>query len=147
MGAKIEKWIILFFLLYPANVAFANPVFFDPITDVPYIMALGSAIAVEVCLTAIILLFFDMSPKPVFFALYAGNLAAYFAVFLPLLDALSSLLIVEAIIVAVDGALIKLISLHDTFHLDTFIKLKWKYAFIAAGIGNLVSYSVGAVIV
>ena len=147
MDSKIEKWIILFLLLYPANIAFANPAFFDPLTDIPYIIALGSAIAVEVCLTVIILFFFDMSPKPVFFALYAGNLIAYFAVFLPLLDALSSLFVVEAIIVAVDGALIKLISLHETFQLDTFTKLKWKYAFIAAAIGNFVSYSVGAVIV
>jgi hypothetical protein len=86
-----------------------------------------------------------MSPVPVFLILFAGNLGIYFVVFVPVLDAMISLLVAEMLIVGLEGTFIKLISLSEIFQLETFTQLKWKYAFIIAAVGNIVSYYVGAV--
>ena len=143
----MRKWIVLFLLFFPATVAFANPVIvFDPISAFAYVMVLGSTLGLEVCITTILLLFFHMSPVPVFFALLIGNLAVYFGVFTVLLDAVPSLLIAEVVIVTIEGAFIKLISFFDRFQLETFTRLKWRYAFISAVVGNVVSYYAGTII-
>lgn len=140
----MRKWVLLFLLLYPASVAFANPVI-DPMSDLPYIIVLGSAFFLEASIITISLFFLSMSPVPVFFALLAGNSAIYFTIFLPVLDANLSLPAAEALIVGLEGIFIKLISLSETFQLETFTSLKWKYAFIIAAFGNIVSYYVGTV--
>jgi len=145
-GEKMRKWSILFLLLCSAGVAFANPIIIDPIGGLAYVIVLGSAIGVEVAIITILLFFFDMSPAPVFIALFIGNLTVYFAVFLPLLDAVSNLWVAEGLIVALDGVLIKAISRYELFQLETFTQLKWEYAFLIAAVGNIVSYYVGAVI-
>lgn len=140
----MRKWVLLFLLLYPASVAFANPTI-GPVTGLAYVMVLGSAMGLETSITTILLLFLSMSPVPVFFALLAGNLTIYFAVFLPVLDTNLSLLAAEAIIVGLEGTFIKLLSLSETFRMETFSLLKWRYAFIIAAVGNTVSYYVGTV--
>ena len=86
-----------------------------------------------------------MSPLPVFLILFAGNICFYFAIFVPILGAITSLLVAEIAIVGIEGTFIKLISLSDIFQLETFTQLKWKYAFIIAAVGNIASYYVGTV--
>jgi len=140
----MRKWVFLFLLLYPASAALANPVI-DPISGLGYFMVLGSAFALEASIMTILLFFAHMSPVPVFFALLAGNLGIYFVVFVPLLDAALSLLVAEMLIVGLEGTFVKLISSFEVFQLETFTQLKWKYAFIIAAVGNIVSYYVGAV--
>jgi hypothetical protein len=49
-------------------------------------------------------------------------------------------------LLALDGIVIKIICLYDTFQQETFKGLKWEYAFLIAAVGNIVSYYVGAVI-
>jgi len=142
----MRKWVLLFLLLYPASVAFANPIIIpDPMGGLAYVIVLGSAMGLEVSIMAILLFFLSMSPVPVFFALLAGNLAIYFVVFLPILDTNLSLLAAEIIIIGLDGTFIKLLSLSETFRMETFKLLKWRYAFIIAALGNTVSYYVGTV--
>ncbi len=139
---KMRKWVLLFLLLYPASIAFANPVI---IPDPANIIVLGSAFFLEASIMTILLFFFHMSPVPVFLTLFAGNLGIYFVVFVPVLDANLSLLAAEMLIVGLEGTFIKLISLSEIFQLETFTLLKWKYAFIIAASGNIVSYYVGTV--
>jgi len=141
----MKKFFAIFLVLFSAKVAFANPVVFDPIGSVGYFMVLGGAITAEVCLVTLLLLFFDMSVKPLFLALFLGNLVLYFAVFLPLLELLPSLWMAEVLIVAADGILIKVISLCELFQEASFKGLKWKYAFLIGMLGNLISYYVGTV--
>jgi len=136
----MRKWFFLFLLFYPASVAFANPVV---IPDPANIIVLGSALFLEVSIMTILLFFLHMSPVPVFLALFAGNLGIYFAVFVPVLDAMLNLLVAEMLIVGLEGTFIKLISLSEIFQLETFTLLKWKSAFIIATVGNIVSYYVG----
>ena len=109
-------------------------------------MVFGSALWLEVSITTIILLFFNLSPVPVFVALLIGNLGVYFGLFGPLLDETTNLLMLEMMIVVIEGTFIKFISLIEAFQLETFTKLKWKYAFLSAAIGNVVSYYVGVVV-
>ena len=134
--------VILFF----AEAAYGNPVIIinDPITSLSYVMVLGGAITVEACIVTLLLLFFDMSLKPLFWALFFGNLALYFVVFLPLLEFLPNLWMAEVLIVAADGAMIKGLSLHEIFQENDFKAVKWRYALPIAMLGNSLSYCVGA---
>jgi hypothetical protein len=143
---KMKKFFVIFMVLFSAKVAFANPVIVDPLGSISSVIVLGGAITVEACLATLLLLFFNMSVKPLFLALFFGNLVLYFMVFLPLLDLLPSLWMAEALIVAADGIMIKAISLCEMFQEMDFKGLKWKYAFLIGMLGNSVSYYVGAVI-
>jgi hypothetical protein len=141
----MKKFLVIFMILFSAKVAFANPVVFDPIGSVSSIIVLGGAVIVEVCFVTLLLLFFSMSVKPLFLALFLGNRTNHFVVFLPLLNSLPSLWMAEALIVAADGILIKVISLCEVFQEMEFKGLKWKYAFLISLSGNSISYCVGAV--
>jgi hypothetical protein len=140
----MKRLFVIFLVLFFAKVAFANP------TGVPFdgigsIIVLGAAFTVEACLVTLLLLFFGLSVKPLFFALFFGNLALYFVAFLPLLDLMPSLWMAEVLIVAVEGIMIKVISKCEMFWEIDFKGLKWKFAFLISMLGNVMSYYVGTV--
>jgi len=139
----MKKLFVIFIVLFSAKAAFANPS--DPFGDAFSIAVVAGAIFVEASLAALLLMFFSMSIRPLFFALFFGNLAIYFVVFLPLLDSLPSLWMAEAFIVAADGIMIKVISMCEMFQEMEFEKLKWRYAFLVSMLGNSISYYVGAI--
>jgi len=140
----MKKYLVIFLVLFSTQAVFANPVVFDPIGSISSIIVVGGAITVEACLVTLLLMFFSMSIKPSFFALFFGNLVLYFAVFLPLLDSLPSVWMSELFIVAADGVMIKVISRCEMFQEMDFKGLKWKYAFLIGALGNSLSYCVGA---
>ena len=142
----MKKWAIIFVLLFSAS-AFANPVFFDPVTDIRLVIVLVSTLGLEVFITTIILLFCHMALVPSLIALFLGNITMYFVIFLPIFSVTENLLLAEVVIVAAEGTFIKIISLFDTFQLEDFKKLKWRTAFISALVGNALSYYVGTVLV
>jgi len=142
----MKNGFLFFLLLCLGSMAYANPVIVpDPISGFGYVVVLVSAITIEVSIVTLILMFFDMSVKPVWIGLFIGNLILYFVLFLPLFHVISSLLIIEGLIVAADGVLIKVISCFDTFQQNTFRGLSWKYVFVIAAAGNVVSYYLGTV--
>jgi len=143
-GYMVKQKIILGLLLCLTGAAYANPVVFDPVGSIANVLVLGSALVVEAGIVTLILLFWGTDTKPVYVALFVGNMIVYFTVFLPLLNATSNLWIAEALIVVIDGVLIKVITIYDTFRLDTFRPLRWGYAFLIAAVGNVISYYVGA---
>ena len=110
----MKKLFVIFLVLFFAKVAFANPVIVS-FGDVGSIIVLGAAFTVETCLVTLLLLFFGLSVKPLFFALFFGNLVLYFVVFLPLLEFMPSLWMAEVLIVAVEGIMIKVISQCEMF--------------------------------
>ena len=142
----MKKYFVIFLVLFWAKAAFANPIIFDPLGSISSVIVLGGAITVEACLAGLLLLFFSMSIKPLFLALFFGNLVLYFVVFMPLLDLLPSVWIAEVSIVVADGVMIKVISLCEIFQEMDFKGLKWKYAFLIGMLGNSISYCVGAVV-
>ena len=141
----MKKWAVLILTLYPAAAAFANPVV-DPIGAGSFIIVVGSALLVETCLTAIILFFCHMDVTRSFFALLGGNVAIYVFLFQPLLSGIHSVLAAEAVIVAADGAYIKMLSLFEPFQAEDFKGLKWRTVFICSAVGNALSYFVGTII-
>lgn len=143
----MKRFFFIFVILFFATAAYGNPVIIigDPIGSLSYVIVLGGAIVVEACIVTLLLLFFGMSLKPLFWALFFGNLALYFVVFLPLLEFLPSLWMAEVLIVAADGAMIKGLSMHGLFQENDFKGLKWRYALLIAMLGNSLSYCVGAV--
>ena len=140
----VKQFFVILVVLFFCEVAFANPIVFDPLGSVASVLLLGGAVTVEACLVTLMLLFFNMPLKPLFFAVFLGNLAVYFALFLPLLDSSIDLWLLEALIVIVDGIMIKVISCFGVFQEADFKGLKWKWAFLAAILGNSVSYLIGA---
>jgi len=77
----MKKFFVIFIVLFSAKVAFANPVLVDPLGSMFSVIVLGSAITVEACIVTLLLLFFNMSVKPLFLAVFLGNLVLYFVVF------------------------------------------------------------------
>lgn len=144
LRTNITSSAVLFFLL-PRFIAWANPVA-DPMTQFSAVMVVGSLLGLEAAISTISLLFFGMSPKPVFFAMLMVNAGIYFVVFLPIFETLDNLLIAELVIVFVEAAFIKLIARFDVFRLDTFRKVGWIGAITVSIIANLLSYYVGTII-
>lgn len=142
----MRQWIVVSLLFCLIGAAYANPVVVAPLDGIGYTIVLGSASAVEAAIVTFILLFWGVDPLRFYIALILGNLLIYFAVFLPLLDASSNLLLSETAIVLLDGSLIKIITRYNTFQQVTFCPLKWPYALAIAACGNIVSYYVGAAI-
>jgi len=141
----VKRQVFIGFLLVClSGSAYANPIVFDPVGMIPYVLVLGSAFAVEAAIVTLVLLFWGMELKPVFGALVVANLAVYFLVFFPLLDATSNVWVAEVAIVGVDGLLIRMLTRFDVFRGDDFRPIHWGYAFVIAAVGNVMSYSVGA---
>jgi hypothetical protein len=142
----MKRWMVIVILFCVSGAAYANPIIVDdPLNTLAYTLVLGSAVAIEAGIVTLILLFWGTNPKPVYKVLIVGNLVIYFAAFLPLLDLTSRLWIAEAVIVGLDGIIIKIITGMETFQDDTFHPLRWGYAFLISAFGNVVSYYVGAV--
>jgi hypothetical protein len=140
----VKRWIVIVLLFCLTGTAYANPIIvYDPLNILAYVLVLGSAFVIEAGIVTLILLFWGTDPKPVYKALIVGNLAIYFVVFLPLLDFTSKVWIAEGVIVGLDGLMIKMITLFETFQDDTFRPLRWGYAFLIAAVGNVVSFYVG----
>jgi hypothetical protein len=143
----MKKWVVFIAVLFPTTVAFANPTIMpNPLHWVRFVIVFGSCFGLEVLLTTTILFFCHMAVVPLLIALFAGNMVMYFVIFQPVLSVTGNVLASEAVIVAVEGAFIKMISSFDTFQLEDFKGLKWITAFIIAAVGNLLSYSAGIVI-
>jgi len=143
----MKKWLFLIVLTCLAGEVFANPIIvYDPTRVIPYAIVVGSCLLVEACIAAFILFFFDLSPKPVAAVLFIGNLVIYFVLFRPLYERVDSFFVSEAMIVVLDGILIKIICSNAAFQENTFKRLRWPAAFMVAAIGNVVSYYVGVAI-
>ncbi|MFZ0035006.1 MAG: hypothetical protein WAK60_08485 [Sedimentisphaerales bacterium] len=143
----MKKWVVLIALLFPATIAFANPTTpFAQFNWIKSIILFGSCFGLEVLLTTTLLFFCHMAVVPLLIALFTGNIVMYFVIFQPVLSATGNVPASEAVIVAVEGAFIKMISSFGTFQLEDFKGLKWRTAFIIAAAGNLLSYYSGVVI-
>jgi len=143
----MKKWVFFIVLFFPATVAFANPVIVHTsLTWVRFVIVYVSSFGLEVLITTIILFFCHMAVVPLLISLFAGNLVMYFIIFQPVLSATENLLVAEVVIVVVEGAFIKMISLFDTFQLEDFKGLKWRTAFIIVAVGNALSYYAGVLI-
>jgi hypothetical protein len=143
----MKKWVFFIALLFPATTAFANPTTaFGQFSWIKSIILYVSCFGLEVLLVTTILFFCHMAVVPLLIALFAGNVVMYFVIFLPVLSATGNVPASEAVIVAVEGAFIKMLSRFNIFQLEDFRGLKWRTALMIAAVGNLLSYYSGTVI-
>jgi hypothetical protein len=143
----MKKWVFFIALLLPAATAIANPVIvWTPLDWVVPVITYVSCFGAEVLLVATILYFCHMAMVPLLIALFTGNIVMYFVIFLPVLSKTGSVPASEAVIVAVEGVFIKMLSSFEAFQLEDFKGLKWRSAFIIAVAGNLLSYYSGVAI-
>ena len=114
----MKKWVIFILLLFPATTAFANPVIVhNPAELVGLVIIYVSCFGLEVLLITTILFFCHMAVVPLLIVLFIGNTVMYFVIFQPVLSATGNVPASEAVIVAVEGAFIKMIS--SVRHLST----------------------------
>lgn len=89
----------------------------------------------------------DQTVRAVGLALIVGNIASYLGVRGPLVYYYQVHVgVAEAAVIAVETVFIKLVSLLAVFQADTFTELKWRYALLAAILGNASSYYIGTLI-
>jgi len=143
----MKKLVFFIALLFPATIAFANPTSNPfPMDWVKSVIFYGSCFGAEVLLVATILYFCHMAVLPLLIALFTGNIVMYFVIFQPVLSTTGNVPVSEAVIVTVEGAFIKMLSLFGIFQLEDFKRLKLRSALIIAALGNLLSYYSGIVI-
>jgi hypothetical protein len=135
---------IAFCLLLP-SVANANPVMLNPSSLLAFCVVAFWAMVVEAGLVALLLALRGAAVLPVFVAYFILNSAVFLFLFQPLLTGSGSLPVpvLEAMVVLVDGAVIKLLVTLNPFQGDAYRGVSWVRSLVTSGIGNALSYLVG----
>jgi hypothetical protein len=142
----MRKFAFILLILIPVTIAYANPTAQHPTSFAATIVVVIAALCLEIFITIGVLFFSGIAPVPAFFALFLGNICCYLVVLCPLVFYFKlHVVLVEIAVVSVEAAFIKLISLIAIFQSDTFERLKWRYAFLAAVLGNAASYYIGTI--
>jgi hypothetical protein len=131
-------------LLIPL-VASANPVILDPSSLIAFFVVAIGAFVVEAGIVALLLALRGVAPLRVFIAYFAANAAVFFFLFQPLLMGSSSppVLALEALVVLIDGLVIKLLVTLVAFQGENYCGVGWLRSLVLAGVGNGLSYFMG----
>jgi len=102
--------------------ASANPVMLDPSSLLAFYVVAFWAFVVEAGIVALLLTFRGVAPLRVFIGYFIANAAIFFFLFQPLLERSSSppVLVLEALVVLVDGLVIKLLVTLAAFQDDNY---------------------------
>lgn len=136
----------LLVVLACAATARANPCGPHPTEFAAWTIVVLAAMSLEVFITTGFLLFSGLAAVPTALVLFLANGVSYLGIVLPLYSAAGSVWLVEAVVLAAETGLIKLLSLFGPFQQDGFSGLKWRYALLAALAGNACSYYVGTLL-
>jgi hypothetical protein len=125
--------------------ASANPVMLNPSSLIAFYIVAFWAFVVEAGVVTLLLTFRGVAPLRVFVGYFIANVAVFFFLFQPLLEGGSSppVLALEALVVLIDGLIIKLLVTLGGFQGDNFRGVSWVRSTLVSGIGNALSYFVG----
>ncbi len=137
---------VTFVVLALAGPAYANPLGPDPANFAAWIVVVTASLLLEVFVTTGFLFVAGIAVVPMFFALVLGNVITYVGIAVFLYETVEIAWLVEAIIVVIEAAFIKLLSSFDLFQGDSFDGLKWRVAFLSTLVGNACSYYVGTLL-
>ena len=113
---------------------------------ISFVVVAFFAFIVEAGIVALFLTFSGLATMRVFASYFITNLIIFFAVFYPLLQREQiPLPLLEALVVALDAAAIKLLSKFDALQGDEFSNLSWLRAGLIAVAGNAASFFVGTI--
>ncbi|MCX6930184.1 MAG: hypothetical protein NT154_44290 [Verrucomicrobia bacterium] len=131
-------------LLIPL-VASANPVMLNPSSLIAFFVVAFWAFVVEAGIVALILAFRGVAPLRVFIAYFIANAGVFFFLFEPLLEGSSNppMLALEALVVLIDGLVIKLLVTLAVFQGDNCRGVGWLRSTVISGLGNGLSYFIG----
>ena len=144
-GHGVRQRLLIAACLFIPLVASANPVMLDPSSLLAFYIVAFWAFVIEAGVVALLLAFRGIAPLRVFMAYFVANAAVFFFVFQPLLEASSSppVLALEALVVLIDGLVIKLLVTSAAFQGDNYRGVSWLRSTVISGLGNGLSYFVG----
>jgi hypothetical protein len=144
---KVPVMLIAASLLTP-SLGSANPVILNPSSLIAFCVIAFWAMVVEAGVVALLLAFRGVATLQVFGAYFVLNAAVFLFLFQPLLLGSRSLPVplLEAMVVLVDGVVIKLLVAFSAFQGDGYRGVGWVRSLVTSGIGNALSYAVGYIV-
>lgn len=139
--------IVIAASLLAPSLASANPVILNPPSLIAFCVVAFWAMVVEAGVVALLLAFQGVATLQVFAAYFILNGAVFLFLFQPLLMGNRSipLIALEAMVVVIDGVVIKLLVALSPFQGDGYRGVGWVRSLVASGIGNALSYAVGSI--
>ena len=122
--------------------ATANPYIVNPSSLIAFGVVALAALVVEAGIVALVLAFARLAPLRMFGAFLLANVARFIFVFWPLQQRVP-LPVLEALVVIMDAAFIKLLSKLTALQGDSYCKLGWWYASLTSLAGNAASFCIG----
>ena len=147
--SKAPRWavyLVVAILLTP-SIASANPVVLNPSSLLAFCVVVFWAMVVEAGVVALLLAFRGAAALPIFVAYFVLNSAVFLFLFQPSLVGSRSapVPVLEAGVVLIDGAIIKLLVALNPFQSDSYRGVSWLRSLFASGLGNAISYLVGVI--
>lgn len=144
-GSGIVRRILTAICLLIPLVASANPVMLNPSSLIAFFVVAFWAFVVEAGVVALLLAFRGVAPLRVFIGYFIANAAVFIFLFQPLLMGSNSppVLALEALVVLIDGLVIKLLITLAAFQGDNYRGVGWLRSTVISGIGNGLSYFIG----
>ena len=146
-GFRILSRILTYSCLFLPLVARANPVMLNPSSLMAFCVVVFWSFVVEAGVVALLLAFRGAAPLRFFMAYFAANAAVFIFLFQPPLMGSSNppVLVLEVLVVLIDGLIIKLLATLNTFQGDDYRGVSWLRSTVISGIGNGLSYFIGYV--
>jgi hypothetical protein len=143
----MRQRILITVCLFLPLVARANPVMLNPSSLLAFCIVVFWSFVVEAGVVALLLACRGAAPLRVFMAYFVANAAVFIFLFQPLLVGGSSppVLALEALVVFIDGLIIKLLVTFDGFQGDNYRGVGWLRSTVISGVGNGLSYFIGYV--
>ena len=137
--------IVVFASIVAPSIARANPVMLNPSSLLAFCVVAFWAMVVESGIVSLLLAFRGAAALPVFFAYLILNGGVFLFLFEPLLVGSRSvpILVLEAMVVLIDGAIIKLLVTLNLFQGDGYRGVGWLRSVATSAIGNSLSYFAG----
>jgi hypothetical protein len=143
-ATRLAVYVLAGVVLTP-SIASANPVMLNPSSLLAFCVVAFWAMVVEAGVVALLLAFRGAAALPVFGGYFVLNGAVFLFLFQPLITGSRSLPVpvLEAMVVMVDAAAIKLLLSLNPFQADGYRGVSWFRSIVISGIGNALSYLVG----
>ncbi len=132
-------------ILLTPEVAHTNPVMVNPSSLLAFCIVVFWEMMVEAGVIALLLAFRGAAALPVFVGYFVLNGGVFLFLFQPLLVGSRSLPVplLEAMVVVIDAAVIKLLVMLNPFQGDSYWGVGWLRSLTISGVGNTLSYLVG----
>ena len=138
----MRRWVFIVICVLLPMVMRANPYIVNPSSLIAFGVVAASALIVEAGVVALLLAFAGLAPLRMFVGFLLANVAIFMFIFWPLQGRVS-LPVLEALVVIIDAACIKLLSKLAVFQGDSYRNVGFLFAGATSLAGNAVSFCIG----